>query len=39
MEIRVGEKVDAFLHRMFIIRGDEVYPALNQSLRTESVFL
>ncbi len=38
-EIRVGEKVDVFLHRMFIIRGDEVYPALNQSLRTESVFL
>ena len=38
-EIRVGETVDVFLHRMFIIRGDEVHLTFNQSLRTESVFL
>jgi sulfate transport system ATP-binding protein len=38
-EIRIGETVDVFLHRMFIIREDQVHLAFNQSLRTESVFL
>ena len=38
-EIRIGETVDVFLHRMFIIREHQVHLAFNQSLRTESVFL
>lgn len=38
-EIRIGETVDVFLHRMFIVREDKVDLVFNQSIRTESVFL
>ena len=38
-EIRIGETVDIFLHRMFIVREDKVDLVFNQSIRTESVFL
>ena len=38
-EIKIGETVEVFIHRLFVIDGDEVRLERNQSLRDESVFI
>ncbi len=38
-DIRVGEPVDVFIHRLFVIDGENVTMEYNQSLRKESVVI
>ena len=38
-DIRVGETVDVFIHRLFVIDGETVTMEYNQSLRRESVVI
>ena len=38
-DIRVGETVDVFIHRLFVIDGETVTMEYNQSLRRESVII
>ncbi len=38
-EIQVGETVDVFIHRLFVIDGEKVTMEYNQSLRRESVVI
>ena len=37
--IEIGEKVDVFIYRMFLIDGDNISLVENESLRQESVFI
>ena len=38
-DIQVGETVDVFIHRLFVIDGEKVTMKYNQSLREESVII
>ncbi|MGN0631678.1 MAG: sulfate/molybdate ABC transporter ATP-binding protein [Ruminococcus sp.] len=38
-EIKVGEKVDVFLYRIFVTKGDEAYLLENRTLADNSVFI
>lgn len=37
--VEIGEKVDVFIYRLFMINGDNVQLVTNSSLRQESVFI
>ena len=37
--IEIGETVDIFIYRMFLIDGDTISMVQNESLRSESVFI
>ena len=37
--VQIGETVDVFIHRLFIIDGDKITLADNQSLKRESVII
>ena len=39
LPIEIGEKVDVFIYRLFLINGDEVQLVHNPSLKQESVFI
>ena len=39
LDIQVGETVDVFIHRLFVIDGEKVTMKYNQSLREESVII
>lgn len=37
--ISVGEKVDVFIHKLFVTKGEKVFALTNQAIKEESIII